>query len=294
MDLTDAYATYLQDQVNPATQAALCTGLVENSYTLEAAMLRLYRTEGPAWTEVPPNNDPWTGRRIFLGMQPPDDSAAGDLWFDPLETVVMTLVPAEGPLPGERYAPEALSRMQPFVGWMALRPVPNWRYATFLRIARLQPRIVQLSPPILLLDPTRILQGNPTDPVTDLTCPEALLYASWFGKGICGQDEWQAAARLSPRALADDLLGSLRREWAGAYSEGLYAVVTPFNIHKDWDELYEDARSHEEVVFNEWQVPSGVSFRTKVLYQFGLLKEPWEDPAAMVDVKLMEVFKRTA
>jgi hypothetical protein len=294
MGLTDVYAAYLQDRVNPATQAALCTGLEGNGYTLEAAMLRLYWAHGPAWTQVPPNNDPWTGHRIFLGMQPPDNSAAGDLWFDPLETVVMTLLPAEGPLPGERYAPEALARMMPFVGWMAVRPVPNWRYATFLHIAKLQMRVVQLTPPLLFLDPTRILHGNPTDPVTSLTCPEALLYASWFGKGVCEQDEWQAVTRLSSQSLADDLLGSLRCEWAGAYSEGIYAVVTPFNIHKDWDELYEDAGWRQEMFFGEWEAPPRVVFRTNVLYQFGLLKNPWQDPGAMVNVKLMEVLKRTA
>src|SRR5690349_15390505 len=115
MDLGDAYITYLQDPSNSGNQATLVTALQED-YPLEAALLRLYQANGPVWTQVPPDNGPWSGRRVFLGMQLPEESVAGDLWFDPLEMVAMLLVPAEGPQPGERYAPEALARMQPFVG----------------------------------------------------------------------------------------------------------------------------------------------------------------------------------
>lgn len=292
MDLTDAYVGYLQDQANPATRAELSNALEKYGYILEVKLLREYEANGSGWSQILSDDSPWKSRRIFLDLQPPDEAAAGDLWFDPLEIVPMLLVPAEGPVPGERYAPEALARMQPYVGWMSLRPVANWQYAAFLRMARLEPRIVQLSPPLLLLDSKRILQGKPSDPVNRLTCPEALLCASWFGKGLCGQDEWQAAARLLHRSLWEEMWEPLRREWAGAFSEGVYAVATPSNVVKDWDEFFEDPQSRKEMFFDEWQAPLEVGFRTAVQYQFGLLKQPWHDPGAMVDVQLGEVLKR--
>jgi len=206
----------------------------------------------------------------------------------------MLLLPSEGAIPGERYSPEALARMSPLLGWMAVRPTANWQFAAFLLLAKVEPCQVQLIPPFKLLDMQRSIRGSMTDPVTHITCPEALIYASWFGKGLCGQDEWQAAARLLPRSLWEARWEPLRREWAGAFSEGVYAVATPSNVFKDWDELFEDPRSQKEMFFDEWQAPPGVGFRTRALSQFGLLKQPWHDPGAMVDVQLMEVLKRAA
>ncbi len=295
MNLVDAYVHYLQDRADLRGQTDLLAALEEANAAMEAALLRRFLKEGPGWTEAPASGGAWAGRRVYLSLTLPTDRQAGDLWFDPLELVTMLLLPAEGPTPGERYAPEALARMQPFVAWMALRPVANWQYSGFLRLAKLAPRSVQLTPPFLSLDIKRILHGTPTDPVSNLTCPEAELYASWFGKGVCGQSEWQAAARLLSPDDWKGLWGPLHREWAGRFAEGVYVVVTPETFDKDWDELEADesSRSGEErMFFDEWEAPPGVGFRTRVLAQFGLLQSPWSDPGVMIDVQLLEVLKR--
>lgn len=296
MDLTDAYVRYLQDQADLLTQTNLLAALEGANASIEAELLRRFLQKGPGWTDALASDSILAGRRVYLGPRLPPERQAGDIWFDPLELVAMLLLPAAGPEPGERYAPEALARMQPFEGWMALRPVANWQYAAFLGMAKISTRQVQLAPPFRLLDMVRILHGKPTDPVTNLTCPEAMLFASWMGKGLSDQSAWQAAARLLPSDGFDRLWEPLRREWAGGFAEGVYAVVTPENFEQDWDALAADERfwsGEERMFFDEWQAPGGVGFRTHVLAQFGLLQSPWSDPGVMIDVQLLEVLKRT-
>jgi formylglycine-generating enzyme required for sulfatase activity len=219
----------------------------------------------------------------------------GNLWFDTLELTGMILLPSEPLEPEEDYAPEALARWSPIRGWMSLRPVANWQFAVFLMLAKIVPRGVQISSPLLPFDMKRILRGSELDPVTRLTCLEAALYARWLGKGLCGQSDWQMASRLLPREAMNVLWGPLRREWAGSYDEGVCAVVTPNNYDQDWAEVEDDASglpSEHRTFFDELETPEGVGFRTRVLSQFGLLHTPGSESTAMFDADLLEVLQR--
>ena len=293
MNLTEAYFRYLQNRQDHSAQAALLAQLADARYGLEADLFGQYIEHGLSVVNLA--HGLWAGRRASIGLELPSTAQVGDLWFDLLEMTAMILLPAEGPEPGEVYAPEALARMSPFHGWMAVRPVANWQYATFLMLAKIGARQVQLPSTLRTLDVARILKGDQTDPVTGLTCAEALLYARWFGKGLCGQEEWQATARLLPRAVWEALWEPLRREWAGSVQESVCAVVSRENYDQDWYEIEGDdfdRPPEHRTLFAEDDPQYGVGFRTRVLSQFGLLRTPGSDPASMLNVELLEVLQR--
>jgi hypothetical protein len=258
-------------------------------------LLQRYGEQGPGLIEIDIENSVWKGFRASVGPHLPQPAKAGDIWFDTCELMPLILLPPEPLSPDDEYSPEALARMSPFRGWMALRPVANWQYAAFLNLARFGPREVQLAPGFRMLDPARILQGDETNPTTNLTESEAEMYAHWFGKSVCGQGEWQAASRLLTPEQMETLWNGLRREWGGTFQEGVTVVVTPTNIDLDLMEEWDSEAEREpadNIFYGEWDMPPEVGFRTRVLYSTGLLSSAGADPTSFDNVQLLDVLKR--
>jgi hypothetical protein len=215
--------------------------------------------------------------------------------MDTVEMMPMLLVPDEKPDPNERYSPEALAQFLPYRAWMAMRPVANWQFRTFLDSSKLVRRRVQVGPPFALFDAERILRGSETDPVTGALGDEAFLYANWFRKVICGQYEWRAAARLLKAEELQGLWSPVRCEWADRFNEGTNAVICPDTLDLDWIDEYDNEESRQggsRIFYGEWEASKGVTFRTAVPYETGLLRFPSGDPSSPLDVELAEFVKR--
>lgn len=283
MSLSDAHVEFLEAP-DPRRGAVLCDALAANDLAVEAQLLRRYLEGSRLTTRVEVPSSPWNGLRTHLSPLLPTDAEAGDVWFDPFELSAMLLLPRPSLDPDEGdVAPEADERVTPWVSWMALRPVAVWQYRTFLRMAPIAQRDVQVKPPVAFLDAERILQGADTDPVTHLTCGEAALYAGWFGKSLATLEDWQAAARFLPEGAMPALWGPLRREWAGFcdFDESLRIVVTPENYVLDpRDEADRDEVPARELrlLYGEWAKPDGTGFRCHVSTQLGLLDDAGPSP----------------
>ncbi len=224
----------------------------------------------------------------------PQAPEAGDVWLDVCELTPMLLLPRAAPENPSDYAPGVLERLGPFVAWLSLRPVARWQLGGFLARARFAPRNVQITPPVRAFDPERLLAGEETDPVTAILPGEAILYASWFWKGLGGRDDWEAAgAALSAEELAA-LWGPLRREWAGSVTEGLYSVVTPDTVDVDPDDAYDEdpeLTDPDRIVYGELETPADVGLRTHVNTQAGL-RGGGADPLSILDVQVLDAVNR--
>lgn len=295
MSLTERYIDYLRDRRDTSALGTLCAELEERGYQLEARLLQSYEEQGPSVVQIDLEESAWSGLRARIGPQLPQAERAGDIWFDTCELMPMILLPSAPLLPNEEYTAEALARIPPFEAWMALRPVANWQYAAFLNLAHVGPREVQLAPSFRLLDPDRVLQGDETQPTTNLTQSEAEMYAHWFGKSVCGHGEWQAAARLLTREQIAVLWNGLTREWGGTFQEDVTVVVTPANMNLDLMEAWDNETGRDaadKIFYGEWSIPQKVGFRTRVLYETGLLSSAQANPTSFDNVQLLDVLKR--
>jgi hypothetical protein len=236
----------------------------------------------------------WSGRRAWVGSVQPDAPAAGDVWLDVCELTPMLLLPREPPADPSQYAPGVLERLGPFVAWMSLRPVARWQLGGFLNTARFAPHAVQIEPPVPAFDRRRLLAGEEDEPATRVLPGEAILYASWFWKGLSGRDDWEAAgAALTPEELAA-LWGPLRREWAGSITEGIYSVVTPETVDVDPDDAYDEdpeLSDPDRIVYGELETPDDVGLRTHVNTQVGL-RAGGADPLSILTVQLLDAVNR--
>jgi hypothetical protein len=277
------YEDYLRTRPTPALVDALeAAGLVA-----EAELLS--RWSGAQFESTVPAG-PWAGRSVTASLVPPAPREPGELWFDPLELVLMLLTAAEPLDPHERYAPEAIANYEPFHSWLATRAVGRWQLAAFLALAEIRPRTIQVEPAIKPFDPDRILAGDEFEPAVGLTYGEAALFANWLGKLVADVDDWAAAARILGPAEIAELWGSSRREWGGKIDEGVALAIGREDLDEDGDELV--AARVEGSVFGEGSAPVDVGVRTRVSTRFGLLREPAVDPTWFEPVQFAAVLPR--
>ena len=294
MSLTDRFARYLCGDARHES-AQLAAELGAAGYTLESSSLERFAKIGPHRTTIELPGNPWAGHRCWVGPRPPGGEVAGEIWMDTVEVVPMLLLPDEKPDPNERYSPEALASFQPFRAWMSTRPVANWQYHAFLQCAQMGPRPVQLKPPIALFDRVRSFRGDETEPVTAILADEAFMYASWFGKLVCGQSEWLAAERFLGTNNLDCLWSSVRREWGERFTEGINAMISPATMNLDWGDEYDSEDAPPEptrIFYGEWEAPDDITFRTAVNLQFGLISRLVGDPLSPLNVDLISLVKR--
>jgi len=263
--LSDLFTAYLTSGRAPRASADLARALADAGYRLEAAVV-----SGAAGATVDLPGSVWHGRRLWSGSRLPDAAGAGDVWLDTCQLSPMLLVPRDAADAANLYA------------WIDTRPIHRWQYATFLAMAAFAPRPVQLDPPLTLLDPTRLLRGSATEPVTDLTPDEARLCANWFAKAVCTLFAWHVAHTFLPETARWALWQTPAREWAGGYAEGLELAVSSTTIEQDpalEAEADDWPPEAERMLFGEWAHAPGTTFRTCVLVPLGLLPEPGEDGA---------------
>jgi hypothetical protein len=198
----------------------------------------------------------------------------------------MILLPREF---DDELSDELRARLTPFVGWLSLRPVAGWQFAGLLDVAPLAARVVQLEPPVPTLDRARLVPAAEDQPVRGALADEAMLYATWFGKGLANYETWQAAtATLTPEELAA-LWGPLAREWADSVGEGVRSVISR-ETADDPRDRYEDDPD-EDSFYGDFAAPEDVGFRTAVSSQLGLGTYV-DDPLSVLDVKVLEAVKR--
>ena len=298
MSLAQLYQNYLQKLNNQNQAFELAAALEQAGFRLEGNLLKRYFTEGSGPLQLGEESGVWAGYSVWLGPRPPQAFQAGQIWFDTVELVPMLLLPrTDLPDPEFMVDPSILDEMTPFVSWIALRTVANWQYATFLALAPIGKRVVQIEPPFPLLSQARIINGGETNPVTNLTEGEARFYANWFGKGLSDRSDWEVAFEFLPPTNLTALWGLPGKEWAGSLDEDWKVVVTPetFELELDpRDELDNDEEPapNLRMLYSEWQTPAGVSFRTHVSSQIGLFKDASPTPTSLENIQLLEVFSR--
>lgn len=298
MSLSRGMIDYLRKYRLGPARRAMMKELEESGYSLEALLLEAEEGHPGSSVIVDLPGSPWHQRRAYLGLGLPTRAETGDLWFDPCELATMILIPREQPDPEEGpISPECIERLTPFVGWMSLRPVAQWQFHAFLELARFAPRRVEVGPKFKLLDDSRLIQGPEYAPVVNVTCGEAEMYASWFGKGLADREIWQAANDYLTQDEMSVIWGPTGGEWGGSsfIAEGYVEVVTRQNLHLDPMEEWDSGESPEfgpRIIYGEWSKRPDVGFRTAVSTQIGLLNSTSPSPTSFDDVSVVSPLKR--
>lgn len=248
---------------------------------LEQAGLALESNAYDAWCASKlemPSRGAWFGKRMTVAPTPPPHPAVGDLWFDVCELAPMVCNGRS---------------------WLATRPTARWQMRGFLDVAQRAPREVQVKPPYRALDPARLLDGDETAGVTQLTPGEGALYAWWFGKSLPHLFDWQAAEE----ALTGDAMRTLwqasAKEWTSTKvnaDEAARVFVTPSTIDWDPDEVLESElevpAARRGMIRGELTRERDIGVRTAVLLQTGLYQRISAWAFIAEDIKLDSLLDR--
>jgi len=287
--LRERFRHYLED-MTAAPREALAGALVAHGHATEATLLRHYAEHGPTSHRLTEGR--WAGHTAHVGPRVPTASG-GDLWLDTCEVSLMVLVP-RSPAELATLSPAHLARLTPFVSWLALRPVGRWQFGAFVDVAPREPVEQQYTPPFMPLDPARFTTSDRDEnaSITGVTCDEAGLYLHWFGKQMAAQDDWQAAARTLPKAL----WGEPPREWVGQsyFDEQLMVAVSPATVDRDPRDAIDDDDDATRMLYDEWDAPDDVTFRSVVSLQVGLRLEPSGTAPGLLPIRLRGRLARPA
>lgn len=266
--LRETFRYYLEDLGSAARRAAMIDALTAAGLATEAGLLAHYAFHGPGQGVIA--DGPFAGRDAHVGAHLPR-AGAGALWFDIAELTLMLLL-GRDPRELADLSPEVRSRLGPTVSWMSLRPTARWQIGAFLDVAPREPIPQPYDLPFPFFDPSRLLAGNELGAVTRSTCDEAGLYANWFGKGLCTEEDWRAATRVFTEVSVEPPWGDPPREWAGEayFDETLRVAVSPDTVDLDPHDLVDEADPRLRMVYGEWAAPDDVTFRTAVSAQLGL------------------------
>ena len=131
-----------------------------------------------------------------------------------------------------------------------------------------------------LFDPDRFTKMSSMEFVTNVYHEEAVAYAHWFGKYLCGQFELQLAeASLKPEEFLRVLPPHIRLwDEAAAHSEFARIAVGRDSLYKDPDaelDHQNDANKSlpDRMLYDEWERTVGVGFSTLVAAEVGLLHQ---------------------
>src|SRR5579859_4079516 len=115
MSLSQLYIDLLRTR-DPRCGSALADAL-RASRPLDAYLLDRFVREGTGSVTISSQR----GCTAWIGPQLPQASEGGQLWFDTIELTVMVSLSREPP--ASDWAPQALKRWTPLLGWLSLRPV---------------------------------------------------------------------------------------------------------------------------------------------------------------------------
>jgi hypothetical protein len=212
----------------------------------------------------------WAGGLAFLGADPPAEAPQGSLWFDPRELQLHLLVARD---PGE--VPKGTD---PALSWLSTEPVRLFQWRSFLENAFMERAG---TPPDFIPFLPRDFRGPDLAAATGMSAPEARLYAVWLGKALPTLYDWECAATLGDHRLQDLWAGASTREWLAddAGDDSVRVAAGP----RQWEidpsdqfeeiELGDDLSDDERIVFPRTTRTADFGLRTRVLVQFGLVRE---------------------
>ncbi len=272
INLEQSYQAYLQSIENVDVSLQLCNALSSAGLRAEAAALLSFIEQG-GQTVVTIHDGAWCGRRCFVAPRLPLHAQPGDLWLDTREVTLMLLVADSDDL-----APKWRS-------WISTHPVYMWQFRVFLRLVnwRLTQRYFMDAPDLLQLQ--RFDNADSMAFATDVYHEEAVAYAHWFGKFVCGQLQFQAASASLDRYLLSQLVPSGMRLWQEAEfssSEFVRVAVDQDTLFDDPDEEFESSISAQDaltvaparnLLFKEWERSPSIGFSTAVSMQIGLISQ---------------------
>src|SRR5580700_1586537 len=254
--LEDLYCEYLSSRLNPQAGLSLSNSLAAAGLSQHALALEHYfqANSVPKLTTPIPSIG---GRPSFAGPLPPSDPQLGQVWFDLFEVCPMILVP------NKRDPALRLSY------WVTLHPVYVWQFRVFLNLVRFESGRTEFPVPSDLMAKERFAACRSIDYVTGVYQDEAVAYAAWFGKSLCGRMTLSFARALGGNQLLDSVLPPGMRLWDGAEvssSEFLRIAVGQNTLDKlPWEE--EELRDEDEhvppddqMLFEEWEKRQDTGF----------------------------------
>lgn len=256
--LEKAFTEYLQSNLDPRAGIEVGNALQKAELLDEALALRSYLQKGPESVCLF-HRPPWENRRCTASSEAPSQAQVGDLWLDIVEMNVAVLVPNR---PGTH--PNG-------IGWLSTRPVREWQFRTFLKLARLGAGRTMFPVPPDYLRPDRF-QGPSAAYVTDLYHDEASAYSAWFGKMLCTQMDLSNAQSFLQPAAFEAILPKDMLLWDSSedIEELRFAFCqdtlgkTPGDEVQKW--MRREKLSHpDRMVYGEWERNSTIGLSTIVL-----------------------------
>lgn len=256
------YQDYLDSKQDIELGKKLCKTLYQAGFKEESRVLNDYFNDGVK-TNI------WKDRHCSVGPKLPFEVEVGDIWFDTVELMPMLLVPH----------PETDSKNRQC--WIASHPVYVWQFKTFLKLANwhaIKEYFMNVSD---LMSLERFDKMNCMAYVTNLYHEEAVAYAHWFGKYLCGQFELEAARKFFNGEEFHQLLPSNLRLWDESecsLSEFVRIAVNKDTIDKISEEEFEQwekikGSKSNSLLVAEWERSDDISFSTTVPLQVGLIQE---------------------
>lgn len=242
--LTSAYATYLngggREDLGLALRAAGATGLAELIAACPvASRIRL----------DPSLSSAWAGRSCTVSEAPAADAEPWSLWFDPVELVVMTLVPR----PSAQYQSwpvDVQQVMTPHVGWLSLGRTRRWQMVGWALAGGSH----------IDLD-----AGAETDPARGFTGAQAVGYAAHFDKSVASPFVWTAVHDAGEPVASALWSPSAGPELAGRIGEG--EVLIQHRSAALVPDTEDPADDDPATIFDEFDRLTGVEFRTAISSQ---------------------------
>jgi hypothetical protein len=247
--LGHVFGTYLLNTIPEVAALRLMSKLHAAGLNLEAILLHAY-LEGLA--SISCKNE-WTTQPIALGTKPPIDPHTGDCWFDPLELVLCTFVPATE----DRGARAG--------GWYATHPVQVWQYLGFVDAVSYH-YVEKTAFPMFSKD--RIDQRDPMAIVTNIFSFEAHAYSQWFGKTLIGEKISCAKAVMPIERLLEIAPPKLLL-WDADSAYGHQDQPLAFNLNTcEYDDIFEllerEFPEEDRLIYGEWERTPRVGFATYV------------------------------
>lgn len=252
MTLSELYIDLLRTR-DPSRGLALANAL-SASRPLEAHLLERFAREGTGSVVI--NEGSWHGRTAWIGPQLPKTSEAGQLWFDTIELTAM--VSLARPPPEADWAPQAIQRWTPLLGWLSLHPVSVWQYNAYVAMTK--------GPPLRILRDVEEMA-----PVTSVTPLEAHDFCRWMSKQLPEAFFWEIV-RDKMRDSFDRIWGASVKEWFGwpEPDENEAFALTPQTIDENPYEQEGDVSPDRRMRYACNERSKDITFRTAVFTEVGL------------------------